>query len=146
LTYVLSPINLTVSMPSLATTARAVFWNPLLSRWVPLPGVSVQGNTIAFPAFFPGIYGITSQPVINPVQRLAESTRIETAILAAEAAYPDGATAVVLANAGAGLPSPDALSAAGLAGALHAPILLTAADQLSNGVLDAVRALGAHTV
>jgi minor extracellular serine protease Vpr len=51
-----------------------------------------------------------------------------------------------LANAGAGTASPDALSAAGLAGALHAPVLLTTATALSAGDLAAIQTLGAKTV
>ncbi len=60
--------------------------------------------------------------------RLAGADRTETAALVARAAFPDGADAAVVAQAD---DFPDALAAASLSGALGAPVLLTAGEELS---------------
>jgi putative cell wall-binding protein len=122
------------------------YWNPLLKAWEPVANVSVHGSTVTFETSHFTTYAVTPASDVSPVQRLAGSTRIGTAIQAAEAAYPDGAQAVILANAGTGEPSPDALSASGLAGAVHAPVLLTTPNTLSAGDLSAITDLGAKTV
>jgi putative cell wall-binding protein len=74
---------------------------------------------------------------------LSGATRIETAIAAAQAAYPSGAETVVLAYSGN---FPDALSATALAGMLDAPILLSGSDTLSPQTEAALSGLGTKNV
>ena len=81
-------------------------------------------------------------PVLPPmVTRLAGPTRIDTAISVSRSSWGSAAT-VVLARADL---FPDALSAAPLAGKHDAPLLLSAPDRASAGVLAEVRRLGATT-
>lgn len=68
------------------------------------------------------------------------ATRIDTAIAAAESAFPDGAATVVVATA---YNWPDALGGAALAGALDGPILLTSPSDLPATVASAITDLGA---
>ncbi|MGN6524547.1 MAG: cell wall-binding repeat-containing protein, partial [Actinomycetes bacterium] len=66
----------------------------------------------------------TDSDVAVPLTRVAGDDRWETAAQIAAATYPNGAETVLLANGDRGSFA-DALSASYLAGALHAPILLT---------------------
>jgi putative cell wall-binding protein len=134
------------TLPTAPAAVQVVGWNPLRQTWQPLPGVDRSGQTVTVSSDQTGVLAIVPSGTVPVVQRIAGSTRIGTAIAAAEAAFPNGAPAVVLAQAGGTLPSPDALAAAGLAGAVHGPVLLTAPDHLSQGVLATIQALGAHTV
>lgn len=68
------------------------------------------------------------------------ATRIDTAIAAAESAFPEGAGTVVVATA---YNWPDALGGAALAGALDGPILLTSPSDLPATVASAITGLGA---
>jgi putative cell wall-binding protein len=96
------------------------------------------------------VTGVASTPVLvdSPLcpgcpplfQRLAGGDRIGTATAIARAAFV-ASPAVVLAPAG---DYPAALVAGPLAAREGAPVLLTAEDQLSAGVADAVRELGAQ--
>ena len=74
------------------------------------------------------------------VVEVAGADRIETAIKAAQLAYPEGASTVIITTA---FNWPDALGGAALAGMLDAPILLTAPDALDPAVASEVRDLGA---
>ncbi len=123
-----------------------VYWNPLLKAWVPVPDVTVAGSTVTFTTTHFTTFAVVPAAGVAQVTRVAGITRMATAVQSAYTAFPDGASAVVLVNAGTGTASPDALSAAGLAGALHAPILLTTADSLSTGDLTAIQNLKAETV
>lgn len=77
----------------------------------------------------------------NPVlERLAGSTRIQTAVEVARRSHPDGADAVLLARAD--VPS-DALAAGPLAAQLDAPILLTDSDELHPDTAQEIDRLGA---
>ena len=87
-----------------------------------------------------GRAGATEEAVRD---RVAGSTRIETAAAVAQAAHPDGSDAALLARADA---FPDAVAAGGLAGALGAPVLLTDPDELSPAARDALLDLGVETV
>jgi len=135
-----------VHFPSSIGAVSAVYWNSLLGQWEPIAGTTVSGTTVTFHTWHLAEFAIVPQGTVSMISRLAGATRMGTSVQAAEAAYPDGSSAVVLANAGAGVPSPDAISAAGLAGALHAPVLLTPAGSLYPSVLKAIGALGAKTV
>jgi hypothetical protein len=64
--------------------------------------------------------------------RIAGSDRFETAALISQQAFPDGSSRVFLAN---GMDYPDALSAAPIAAALDAPLLLTAPNTLPSVVV-----------
>ncbi|MBX5467969.1 MAG: cell wall-binding repeat-containing protein [Firmicutes bacterium] len=142
-----APVALTVTIPGMRPLSDAVaVWNPLRAVWQPVAGVQVTGTTLEWSVREPGLFAVVPAGALPTVTRVAGTDRIGTAIAAAEAAYPNGAPAVILANAGAGTPSPDALAAAGLAGALKAPILLTPAEMLPSSVLAAIQALGARTV
>jgi len=77
------------------------------------------------------------------VERIAGRDRYATAADAATTAYPEGADDVVLAS---GVSFPDALSAGGLAGALDAPILLTAPGALPASTVGALSDLDVTTV
>jgi putative cell wall-binding protein len=68
------------------------------------------------------------------------ATRLETAVKASQAAFPDGATTVVIAT---GFNWPDALGGAALAGAYDGPILLTNKTYLPYQVTDEIERLGA---
>ncbi len=74
---------------------------------------------------------------------LSGDTRIETAILCAKEAYPDGTDTVILAYSGN---YPDALSATALAGMLDAPILLSSTVGLPDVVGQAITELKAQKV
>ncbi|MCE5359392.1 MAG: cell wall-binding repeat-containing protein, partial [Acidithiobacillus sp.] len=142
-----APVAIQFSLPSPPSQPiSVVYWNSLLGQWEPLPDVTIQGTNVTVETTHFTTFAVVPATEISLVQRLAGTSRVGTAIAAAEAAYPDGTAAVVLANEGGAAPSPDALAAAGLAGALGAPVLLTAASHLSNGVLAAIQALGAKTV
>lgn len=71
---------------------------------------------------------------------IAGDTRFETGAQAALAAFPEGATAVVLAT---GRNFPDALGGSALAGALDAPLLLVDTASVPGDVLDTIEDLGA---
>lgn len=71
---------------------------------------------------------------------IAGATRIDTAIVAAETAFPKGADTVVIATA---YNWPDALGGAALAGAYDGPILLTTPSDLPATVANAITDLGA---
>lgn len=75
--------------------------------------------------------------------RVAGGDRHATAAAVAGSAFPDGATAAVLARGDA---FPDALAGSFLAGATTAPVLLTAGDRLSSAASGALRELGVDTV
>lgn len=72
---------------------------------------------------------------------IAGATRIDTAIKAAEVAFPKGADTVVIATA---YNWPDALGGAALAGAYDGPILLTTPSDLPETVANAITDLGAN--
>ncbi len=71
---------------------------------------------------------------------IAGKGRIETAIAAANEAFPEGAQTVVIGTA---YNWPDALGGAALAGSYQGPILLTAPDDLPDSVASAIEGLGA---
>jgi putative cell wall-binding protein len=75
--------------------------------------------------------------------RLAGSDRIATAIELAQAAYPETATAVVVAS---GADFPDALAAAPLAAAAGGPLLLNERDRLAPAVADEIDRLSPSVV
>jgi len=77
------------------------------------------------------------------VTRVAGETRYSTAADAATSAYATGSANVVLAS---GQVFPDALAAAGVAGTLDAPILLTQQDNVPDATLDALDDLGATDI
>ena len=81
----------------------------------------------------------------NVVSRIFGATATETATEIARAAYPVGSTCdnVVLAVNSSFY---DSMSAAGLAGALHAPILLTDSKKLSAATKTEIETLEAKTV
>lgn len=76
-------------------------------------------------------------------QRAAGENRYETAAAIATATFPDGASNVVLAT---GRNYPDALAAAGIAGHVSAPVLLTDSEVLSPATVTALETLSASTV
>jgi len=90
--------------------------------------------------FVPGTFTIINKPV----DRLAGDTRYYTSTKIAEDMYPGwvGVTHVVLAS-GEDRSQPDALTAAGLAGVLDAPLLLVPYASLNNAIEDAVGAMPA---
>ena len=145
--YFSKPITVTFTLPTAPSTPVAVvFWNPLTKTWQPISNYTVNQNTITMTTNHFTTYAVVNANQVQPVNRIEGKRAIDTAIQAAESAYPDGASSVVLAYEGGKLPSPDALSAAGLAGAVHAPLLLTGQAELDPAVLSAIQALGAKTV
>lgn len=148
-------VHLTVSLgpgePLPGSPLVVTFWNPLTHHWQLVPhattgGTPPGGLQVTFQTWHLTTFVVTTAIATPTVSRLAGATRMATAIQAAEAAFPDGAVNAVLVNAGRGGPSPDALAAAGLAGALHAPILLTPGSALDPMVLTAFQTLGTQTV
>ncbi|MGN6689054.1 MAG: cell wall-binding repeat-containing protein [Actinomycetales bacterium] len=87
----------------------------------------------------------TDSDVAVPLTRVAGDDRWETAAQIAAATYPNGADTALLANGDRGSFA-DALSASYLAGALHAPILLTSHDTTPSATLNALRSLGVTRV
>jgi putative cell wall-binding protein len=79
-----------------------------------------------------------------PVQRVAATDPALTSVLAGRLARPDART-VVLANAAVGEPLGQALTAAPLAAAQQAPLLLTAAGGLPDVVAQEISARGVTT-
>lgn len=84
--------------------------------------------------------GATTGVVAN---RLAGATRYATSAVIAQSAFPSGSTTAVLAS---GEDFPDALTAAYLAGHLHAPVLLTPTAALDPATLSGLKALGVKGV
>jgi putative cell wall-binding protein len=76
--------------------------------------------------------------------RLWGENRYETAIAASRSAFPDGGTTSALLATGEAFP--DALSGAGLAGAVDAPILLTRQRSLYPGLLEEFDRLGVRKI
>ncbi|KAF0208530.1 MAG: cell wall-binding repeat-containing protein [Actinomycetota bacterium] len=72
--------------------------------------------------------------------RVQGLSRYETVSYAAAAAFPDGSDVVIVAS---GADFPDALAAAGLAGAYDAPLLLTRPDSVPAAVGAEIQRLGA---
>ncbi len=145
--YFSKPVTVTFTLTAAPTSPISiVFWNPLTKSWQPVSNFTVNQNTITMTTSHFTTFAVVSASSVNSVNRIAGQRAMDTAIQAAESAYPDGASSVVLAFQGNKTPSPDALSAAGLAGALHAPLLLTAQNQLDPAVLQSIQALGAKTV
>jgi putative cell wall-binding protein len=69
--------------------------------------------------------------------------RYDTAAAIAKEAFPSGADTVVLVT---GKDFPDALSASGLAGSKHCPVLMTASDKLSTATASLIKDWGVKTV
>ena len=83
-------------------------------------------------------------PTLQPLgSRVAGSERFATAGQVARRAFPQGADDVVLAT---GEAFPDALAAAGFAGAVDGPILLTRGDALPEATADALATLDPEVV
>lgn len=77
------------------------------------------------------------------LEQIAGADRYATAVACSVAAFPAGADAVVLAT---GASWPDALGGSGLAGALHAPVLLTPPDRVRPDLVAEIARLGADRV
>ena len=145
--YFAKPITITFTLSTAPSAPIAVvFWNPLTQTWQPVSNYTVNQNTVTVSTNHFTTYAVVDAKEVQPVNRLEGRRALDTSIQAAKAAYPDGASSVVLAFEGNKLPSPDALSAAGLAGALHAPFLLNGQASLDPAVLSTIQALGAKTV
>ncbi|MDP2400576.1 MAG: cell wall-binding repeat-containing protein, partial [Actinomycetota bacterium] len=87
---------------------------------------------------------VMTPSVDSRTTRLWGENRYETAIAASRSAFPDGgATSALLAT---GETFPDALSGAGLAGAVDAPILLTRKQSLYLGLLEEFDRLGVSKI
>lgn len=89
-------------------------------------------------------YKTTMTPAWTTTDRQAGSDRYTTAMKLSASAYAAGSVnTVVLAT---GTDFPDALSAAGVAGAYRSPVLLTKPLALPDGLLAEITRLGAHNV
>ncbi len=145
--YVSQLSTVTVTWPTKTFKGEGVvYWNPMVHSWIPVPSVRESKDTLSFTTRHWSTFALVPATTENMIQRIGGNTRIDTAILAAKIAFPNGASTVVLVNAGQGTPSPDVLSAEGLAGRLNAPLLLTTAKTLSAGDLETIHQLGAKTV
>lgn len=96
--------------------------------------VDVLGNTEA-----PNSITFRVSPKVT---RVASKNRYSTAIAISRSSFSSAGSVVVAA----GGDYPDALVAAGLAGAVQGPILLTPRDSLPTGLLGEISRLGAHKV
>ncbi len=101
--------------------------------------LSVSGAALATASTASAVTTATSVRVANGADRYA------TAALAAEAAFPTGATTAILASGDAGHYA-DALAGNYLAGALSAPILLTTLASTPPETTAALTKLGAKTI
>ncbi len=145
--YVSQLSTVTVTWPTKTFEgAGVVFWNPMVHSWIPVPSVSESRDTLRFTTRHWSTFALVPATTENMIARIDGNSRIGTAILAAKIAFPNGASTVVLVNAGQGTPSPDALIAEGLSGKFNGPLLLTTAKTLSAGDLDTIQQLGASTV
>ena len=86
---------------------------------------------------------IAAQPHTIDVDRWEGTNRYTTAVAISQASKPRGSDTVILAS---GVRWPDALSASALAGALGAPILLTAPWMPADATIDEINRLGAGRV
>lgn len=77
------------------------------------------------------------------LERLAGANRFATSVAASQAGWPSGARAAVVAS---GEDYPDALAAAGLAGTVAGPLLVTPRDRLDGDVEAELHRLSARTV
>jgi len=96
-------------------------------------------------AFFNRMYlwgdsGLVSREITPTLERVAGPARAQTAVEISKVGFPDGSRTVVIATE---RDYPDALTGVPLANRLSAPLLLTAAGSLSEGVAEEVARLGA---
>lgn len=89
-------------------------------------------------------YKTTMTPAWSTTDRQAGGDRYTTAMKLSASAYAAGSVNTVVLATGADFP--DALSAAGVAGAYGSPVLLTKALALPDGLLAEITRLGAHNV
>lgn len=136
-------LSLTVNLqpPSGPAPRLAYLYRWSGSRWIQVGG-GVNSPTVTVGIFESGIYRAGYAP-LPPATRLAGTNRMETAVQIAQTAFPTGADTVILARADE---FPDALAGAPLAYKDHAPILLTATDQLPTDVFAEIQALSPQTV
>ena len=87
-----------------------------------------------------GVIDVTVTPQF--VDRISGDGRIDTAIEASRALFPDGAPAVVISTEGK---YPDALAGSTLSKLVGGPILLNPANELRQSVIDEINRLGATT-
>ena len=100
-----------------------------LERLDPERIVVLGGSDVVSPAVASLLAGYTQ----GTVDRLAGTTRFDTAVAISEATFAPGVPVAYLANA---FNFPDALSGAAAAGMLGGPVLLTRADSLEPSVID----------
>ncbi len=116
-----------------------VMWDVSATGTYYIEVVSFTGN---------GTYSIEYSTVATPVwvgtTRSAGADRYSTAISLSEGAFAAGS--VTTAVVATGQDFPDALSAAGLAGVYHAPVLLTKTASLPTGLVSELDRLGAQNV
>ena len=93
---------------------------------------ALLGAAVSGPANAAPLGGPAAMAAATSADRIAGSDRFETAALISQQAFPDGSSRVFLAN---GMDYPDALSAAPIAAALDAPLLLTAPNTLPSVVV-----------
>jgi len=86
---------------------------------------------------------VTDTPDLPPVRRLSGLSRYATSVAVSQDAFPAGATYAIVCS---GQSFPDGLAASSLAGALNAPILLTAKSYLPTEVRSEIIRLGATKV
>lgn len=85
----------------------------------------------------------TTDPALAAAQRIAGASRFETAAMTALETFPDGADSVLIAS---GRTFADVAAAAGLAGVLGAPILLTEPSFVPDVTMEALARLRAPDV
>lgn len=108
-----------------------------------VPPVTPEPGVTPPPVDPPAVPGETLPPTEPPVVDLSTRTiegadRYDTAVAVSQAAFPDGAATVILAS---GTAWTDAVVAAGLAGAVDAPVLLTQPSALTDRVADEIARL-----
>lgn len=100
-----------------------------VTSFAPPPKADVQAAAVGWPRL--------------PIERLAGSDRVGTAVAVSRTGWPAGAPAAVLATGDA---FPDALAASTLAGTVHGPLLLTPTGSLHPTVAAELRRLAPETV
>ncbi|WP_162564249.1 MULTISPECIES: serine hydrolase [Microbacterium] len=82
-------------------------------------------------------------PVVPGVSRLGGGDRFDTSVLASQTAFPSGAATILVASAYAPV---DAITAAGLAGALSAPLLYVHPEFVPDTIAAEITRLGATSI
>ena len=136
-----SPVNLDVGigMGAVASADSAYVDRAGEAAFARIPRAApLDPNNTGAPPTAITVADPADRPQTNGLTRLAGPARVETSVAVSQDAWPDGASAAVLARQDV---EADALAGAALAAAINAPLLLTASNALSEATAIELRRL-----